>query len=98
MPGIVAHIGEISCVAPACADDLVELTERKDALQSLMNIVVDHSYLEHYLLQSVSVLSEIILGLIKSQDPEDAPITMKEQNMPVVQQIIYVGILIKINQ
>ena len=28
MPGTVAHIGEISCVATACADDLVELTER----------------------------------------------------------------------
>ena len=75
MPGVGAHIGEISCVAPACADDLVLLSDRKDALQSLVNIAVDHSCLEHYLLQPVkSVLLEILLGL-KAQDLEDAPIT-----------------------
>ena len=88
-----AHIGKISCVAPACADDMVVLTERKDALQSLVNIAVDHSCLEHYLLQPVkSVLLEILLGH-KSQDPEDTPIKMKGQNMPVVQQTMHVGIL-----
>ena len=93
MPGIGAHIGEIPCVAPACADDLLLLSDRKDALQSLVNIVVDHSCLEHYLLQpGKSVLLEILLGL-KAQDLEDATITMKEQNMPVVQQIMHVGIL-----
>ena len=39
-----------------------------------------------------SVLLEILLGL-KAQDLEDAPITMKEQNMPVVPQTMHVGIL-----
>ena len=93
LPGIGAHIGEIPCLAPACADDLVLLSDRKDALQSLVNIAVDHRCLEHYLLQPVkSVLLEILLGL-KSQDPEDAPITLKEQSMPVVQQTMHVGIL-----
>ena len=93
MPGVGAHIREISCVAPACADDLLLLSDRKDALQSLVNIAVDHSCLEHYLLQPVkSVLLEILLGL-KAQDLADASITMKEQNMPMVQQTMHVGIL-----
>ena len=51
MPGIGAYIGEISYVVLACADDLVVLTGRKDVLKSLVNIAVDHCYLEHYLLQ-----------------------------------------------
>lgn len=93
MPGIGAHIGEISCVAPACADDMVLVSDKKDSLQSLVNIAVDHSCMEHYLLQPVkSVLLEILLGL-KNKDPEDTLITMKEQNMPLVQQTMHVGIL-----
>ena len=57
---------------------------QKDALQTLVNIAVDHSCLEHYLLQPVkSVLLEILLNL-KTKDPEDTVIIMKEQSMPVV--------------
>ena len=64
MPGIGAYIGEISYVAPACAEDLVVPTGRKDALKSLVNIAVDHSCLEHYLPQPLKgVFLEILLGL-----------------------------------
>ena len=84
LPGIAAHIGEIPCLAPACADDLVLLSNQKDALQTLVNIAVDHSCLEHYLLQPVkSVLLEILLNQ-KTKDPEDTVVTMKGQSMPVV--------------
>ena len=93
LPGIGAHIGEIPCLAPACADDLVLLSDQKDALQTLVNIAVDHSCLEHYLLQPVkSVLLEILLNQ-KTKDSGDTVITMKGQNMPVVTQTMHVGIL-----
>ena len=53
LPGIGVHIGEIPCVAPVCADDMVLASDRRDALQSLsiVNVAVDHSCLENYLLQ-----------------------------------------------
>ena len=93
LPGTGAHIGKIPYVAPACADDMVLASDRRDALQSVVNVAVDHSCLEHYLLQPLkSVLLEILLNL-KSQDPEDVPITMKGQNMPVVQETMHMGIM-----
>ena len=38
------------------------------------------------------MLLAILLNL-KSQDPEDVPITMKGQNMPVVQETMHMGII-----
>ena len=58
--GIGSHIGDISCIAPTCTDDIVIASDRRDTLQTLLNIAVNYSFQEHYLLQPVkSVLLEL---------------------------------------
>ena len=44
------HIGEICCVAPTCADDMFVLSDTQDDLQLLLNIAVDNSIMEKYVL------------------------------------------------
>ena len=93
MTGVGCHIGEISCVAPACADDLAILAEDKRILQFLTNIAVDFSCMERYLLQPVkSVLIQILqhAGCLPS---DETVVTMKEQPMPVVEEAMHMGIL-----
>ena len=53
IPSVGCHIGEIYCVAHECADDVAILTENKRILQLLVDIAVDFSSLERFLLQSV---------------------------------------------
>ena len=49
-PGLGCHVGEISCVAPACADDITVGAEDKQSLQYLVNIGVDFSCMERFFL------------------------------------------------
>ena len=41
--GVGCHIGENSCVAPGCADDVAILAENKRILKFLIDIAVDYS-------------------------------------------------------
>ena len=93
IPGVGSHIGEISCIAPACADDMVIASNRRDTLQTRLDIVVDYSCQEHYLLQSVNSVLLEIPPTLRGQDPEEADITMKGQPMPFVQETMHMGIL-----
>ena len=44
------RIGPVICVAPACADDTVVAADCPEALQSLLDIGVDYSKMERYIL------------------------------------------------
>ena len=82
-PGLGCHVGEISCVAPACADDITVGAEDKRSLQYLVNIGVDFSCMERFFLQPVkSVILEIIQHCGQLED-KDFQITMKGVPMPV---------------
>ena len=89
------HIGEICCVAPTCADDMLLLSDTQEALQFLMNIAVDNSIMEKYLLQPVkSVLLCILNALARRSAAVSEPcITLKEEPMPVVNETMHMGIL-----
>lgn len=52
-------IGGINCVAPTCADDTTLLSRNRSALQTLINISVDYSNMEHYLLQPVKSVVQV---------------------------------------
>lgn len=90
-PGVGSHIGEISCIAPTCADDMVIVLARRDTLQTLLSIEVVYSCREHYLLQpQESLLLEIMPNLWK-QDPEEPDITIKGQPMSIVRETMHMG-------
>ena len=93
IPGVGCHIGEISCVAPGCADDVAILTENKRILQLLVDIAVDFSSLERFLLQPVKSVLLQILQYARRSPPDDTAITMKGQAMPIVEEAMHVGIL-----
>ena len=46
-------VGEIPCPIPTCADDMTELSDSKEELQTLLDEGDDYSTLERYLLQPV---------------------------------------------
>ena len=55
------YIGDICCTAPTCADGMLVLTDDEEVMQFLLNIAVDNSIMEKYLLQPVkSVLLYIL--------------------------------------
>ena len=93
IPSLGCRIGEISCVAPGCADDVAILAENKRILQRLVDIAVDYSGIERYLLQPIkSVLLEILQNVRRSP-PDDTVVTMKEQPMPIVEEVMHRGSL-----
>ena len=62
------RIGPVICVAPACADDTVVAADCPKVLQSLLDIGVDYSKMERYILQPVkSVVIEILNKLRRSR-------------------------------
>ena len=93
LPGIGCHIGEISCVAPGCADDVALLAENKRILQLLVDIAVDFSGMERFLLQPIKSVLLQILNHLRRAHTDDTVVTMKEQPMPVVEEAMHMGIL-----
>ena len=60
------YIGEVCCAAPTYADDMVVLTDDKVSLQSLLNIAVETSLMEKYLLQPVNSVNSVLLYIFNS--------------------------------
>ena len=89
------HIGVICCVAPTCADDMLVLSDTQDDLQLLLNIAVDNSIMEKYVLQPVkSVLLCIANALARRLAAVIDPcVTLKGEPMPVVKETMHMGIL-----
>ena len=89
------HIGEICCVAPTCADDMLLLSDTQEAPQFLMNIAVDNSIMNKYLVQPVKSVLLFILNVLarRSAAVSEPCITLKEEPMPVVNEAMHMGIL-----
>ena len=51
--GYGASIGTVFCGAPACADDMLFATDDPDELQQMLDMALDYSSMENYLLQPV---------------------------------------------
>ena len=89
------YIGEICCAAPTCADDMLVLTDAEYAMQFLLNIAVDNSIMEKYLLQPVkSVLLYILNITTRRANTNSQPsLYLKGEPMPVVDETMHMGIL-----
>ena len=91
--GLGCHVGEVSCVAPACADDIIIGADKKPALQYLVNIGVDFSCMETFFLQPVKTVLLEIVQQCSQLEQENLQITMKGNPMPVVKEVMHMGIL-----
>ena len=71
------------------------LAENKRILQLLVDIAVDFSGMERFLLQPVkSVVLQIhVLNHLRRTHIDDTVVTMKEQPMPVVKEAMHIRIL-----
>ena len=83
-------VGEIPCPSPTCADDMTELSDSKEELQTLVD---DYSMLERYLLQPVkSVVMPVPVRGRKPVDIGDFVWTINGEPMPVLQEASHMGI------
>ena len=86
-------IGPIVCVAPTCADDCAIGADSPGILQSLLDIGVDHSKMERFILQPVkSVVLEILNKLRKSKVKSSNSWDLDGVKMPTVDKTMHVGI------
>ena len=64
------RVGTNCCVVPTCADDVAIASDDESVLQSLVNIAVDFSEMELFLLQPVnSVVLEVPNNAGKQRRP-----------------------------
>ena len=87
------RIGPIICVAPTCADDCTVGADGPGILQSLLDIGVDHSKIERYILQPVkSVVLEILNKLRRNREKSSNSWDLDGTKMPTVEKAMHVGI------
>ena len=87
------HIGKISCVVPGYADDAAVLAENKRNLQHLMDIAVDYSGMERFLLQPIKTILLQILNHLKRCPTDITEVRKKDQPMPIAEEAMHMGIL-----
>ena len=86
-------VGEIPCPIPTCADDMTELSDSKEELQTLVDEGDDYSTLERYLLQPVKSVVMPVPGRGKKPvDTGDFVWTINGKPMPIVQETTHMGI------
>ena len=90
LAGVGCHIDDFLCCSWVCRRCSLA---NKRLLQLLVDIAVDFSSLERFLLQPVkSVILQILQYARRS--PQDGTVaTMKEQAMPIVEEAMHVGVL-----
>lgn len=86
-------IGPVICVAPTCADDCAVGADTPELLQSLLDIGVDSSKMERYILQPVkSVILEILNKPRKCSSESNTTWDLDGAQMPKVDKTMHVGI------
>ena len=87
------RIGPVICVVPACADDTVVAAVCPKVLQSLLDIGVDYSKMERYILQPVKrVVIEILNKLRGNREKSSSSWNLDGDNMPTMDKTMHVGI------
>ena len=90
---MATRIGPVICVAPTCADDCAVGADTPEVLQSLLDIGVDNSKMERYILQPVkSLILEILNKLRRCSSKSNTTWDLDDVQMPKVDKTMYVGI------
>ncbi|CAC5410725.1 unnamed protein product [Mytilus coruscus] len=90
--GLGAKIGNINCCAPTCADDVALISNNPFELQNMINIAVDFSQREGYLLQPQKSVVLPIKTCNKMLDIDQGFWKLKNIDMPIVQDSSHIGI------
>ena len=76
-------------MVPRCADDAAVMAENKRILQLLVDIAVDYSVMERFLLQPIKSVLLQIFNHLKRCLTDDTEVKMKDQPMPIVEECIW---------
>lgn len=90
--GLGGKIGNINCCAPTCADDVALISNNPLELQTMIDIVVDFSKREGYLLQPTKSVVLPVKSKCKSMEINDGFWKLNNCNMPIVTQASHIGI------
>ena len=89
--GLGGRIGNINCCAPTCADDVTLISNNPIDLQAMINISLDFSKREGYILQPTkSVILPVKTG--KPLIETDSFWKLDNLDMPVVKETSHIGI------
>ena len=75
--GLGGKIGDINCCAPTCADDVALISNNPLELQTMIDIVVDFSKREGYLLQPTKSIVLPVKSKCKSMEINDGFLEIK---------------------
>ena len=90
--GLGGKIGNINCCAPTCTDDVALISNNPLELQTMIDIVVDFSQREGYLLQPTKSVVLPVKSKWKSMEINDGFWKLNNCNMPIVTQASHIGI------
>jgi hypothetical protein len=90
--GLGIKIGNINCCAPTCADDVALISNNPLELQTMIDIVVDFSKREGYLLQPTKSVVLQVKSKCKSMEINEGFWKLNDCNMPIVTQASHIGI------
>ena len=93
LTGVGCHIGKIPCLVPGYADNAAVLAENKRNLQLLVDIAVDYSGMERFLLQPIKSVLLQILNHLKRCPTDDTDVRIKDNEMPIAEEAMHMGIL-----
>jgi hypothetical protein len=92
--GLGYKTGAIPVLAPMCADDITLISDNPGELQTLINMAVDYSRMERYILQPAkSVVMTILPSSYPTEISEIQSWTLGDRPMPKVDQSTHMGIL-----
>ncbi|VDI39672.1 Hypothetical predicted protein, partial [Mytilus galloprovincialis] len=88
--GLGGKIGNINCCAPTCADDVSIIAANPLEIQSLVDIAVDFSRREGYLLQPTKSIILLVRTTTKTIETEEGFWNMDDKPMPVVKTVKHI--------
>ncbi|CAC5362716.1 unnamed protein product [Mytilus coruscus] len=90
--GFGGRVGNINCCAPTCADDVALVSNNPLELQTMVNIALDFSKREGYLLQPTKSVVIPVKTCRKFHEIEDGFWKLNGKNMPIVPNASHIGI------
>ncbi|VDI69999.1 Hypothetical predicted protein [Mytilus galloprovincialis] len=90
--GLGGRVGNINCCAPTCADDLALVSNNPLDLKIMMNIPLDFSKREGYVLQPTKSVVIPVKTCRKFYEIKDGFWKLNGKNMPIISNASHIGI------